>query len=420
MITIKNGRVFTGGRLCECDVFIEDGVVKKIAPGLECKGEVIDTKGKIVCHGFIDMHVHLREPGFENKETVKTGTEAAAAGGFTTICPMPNLNPVPDTVENMEKQLEIIERDAVINVLPFAPITMGEKGKEIVDMIDLAPLCVGFSDDGKGVQSEEMMEEVMRKAGDMGVIISAHCEDESLLEGGYIHKGKYSEKHGHKGISSECEYAQVVRDIALAEKYGAHYHVCHISAKESIEAVRQAKKRGITTVTAEVTPHHIALCDMDITEDDGRFKMNPPLRDESDREAIIEGLRDGTIDCIATDHAPHTKEDKSKGLEKSAMGIVGLETAFAVCYTELCKKHGFSIESLLTLMTNGGKIIGEEYDLKEGAVADITVLDTECTYKIDAKTFKSKGRSTPFDGVEVSGRVTNTIAAGKEVYRYER
>lgn len=418
MITIKNGRVFMGGSFVNSDIFIENDKITKIAPGLEEKGTVIDAKGKVVCHGFIDMHVHLREPGFEHKETIKTGTAAAAKGGFTTVCPMPNLNPVPDTVEHVQYQLDLIEKDACVNVLPFAAITMGEKGKEIVNIIDIAPLVAGFSDDGKGVQSEEIMDKVMRIAGETDVLISAHCEDESLLHGGYIHEGVYSRANGHKGICNECEAAQVRRDIALAEKYGARYHVCHISAKESIEAVRNAKARG-ASVTCEVTPHHIALCDTDITEDHGRFKMNPPLRDESDRDAILNGILDGTIDCIATDHAPHSAADKSKGLAGSAMGIVGSETAFAVSYIKLVKQHGLPLAALLELMTGAGKIIGTEHDIKEGAAADIVVLDTESTYKIDSSTFVSMGKSTPFEGMEVQGRVTNTIVGGKEVYKYE-
>ena len=418
MLTIKNGKVFMGGRLVNTDIYIENDKITKIAPGLEEKGEVIDASGKIVSHGFIDMHVHLREPGFEHKETIKTGTAAAAKGGFTTICPMPNLNPVPDTVANVQYQLDLIEKDACINVFPFAAITKGEKGKEIVNMIDIAPYVVGFSDDGKGIQTKEMMDKVMMIAGETGVLVSAHCEDEALLNGGYIHDGIYAKVNGHRGIVSECEYGQVIRDIALAEKYGARYHVCHISAKESIEAVRKAKAKG-SFVTCEVTPHHIALCDTDITEDHGRFKMNPPLRDASDREAILNGILDGTIDCIATDHAPHSVSDKSKGLANSAMGIVGSETAFAVSYTALCMEHNIPVETLLELMTNAGKIIGVEYDIKEGAQADIVILDTDETYKIDSETFVSMGKCTPFDGMEVKGRVLNTILAGKEVYKYE-
>lgn len=418
MITIKNGRVFMGGSFVNSDIFIENDRITKISPGLEEKGTVIDAKGKVVCHGFIDMHVHLREPGFEHKETIKTGTAAAAKGGFTTICPMPNLNPVPDTVEHVQYELELIEKDALINVLPFAAITMGEKGKEIVNIIDIAPMVAGFSDDGKGVQSEEIMDKVMRIAGETDVLISAHCEDESLLNGGYIHDGVYSRANGHKGIPNECEAAQVKRDIALAEKYGARYHVCHISAKESIEAVRNAKAKGMS-VTCEVTPHHIALCDTDITEDDGRFKMNPPLRDASDRDAILNGILDGTIDCIATDHAPHSHSDKAKGLAGSAMGIVGSETAFAVCHTKLVKQQGLPLSSLLELMTAAGKIIGVQHDIKEGADADIVILDTESTYNIDSRTFVSMGKSTPFEGMEVQGRVINTIVGGKEVYKYE-
>ena len=414
MITIKNGQVFTDGKLIEADVLIQEGKVKQIAPNIAPQGTVIDAAGKVVSHGFIDLHVHLREPGFEHKETVVTGTKAAAAGGFTTICPMPNLNPVPDSVDHLQVQLDAIAKDALVHVLPFAAITVGEKGQEIVDMAALAPKVCGFSDDGKGVQSDDMMDQVMAQAAKLNVLVSAHCEDESLLNGGYIHDGVYAANHGHKGISSACEYAQVKRDISLAQKHGARYHVCHISAKESIEAVREAKGLGLQ-VSCEVTPHHIALCDLDITHDDGRFKMNPPLRGEDDREAIINGILDGTIDCIATDHAPHSAEDKAKGLKGSAMGIVGSETAFGVCYTELVKNNGIPLELLLDLLTAGGKLIGVEHDLVEGAVANIAIVDLNASYTVDEQTFFSKGKCTPFAGKTLWGKVTNTIVNGREV-----
>lgn len=417
MITIKNGSVYMGGSFFNKDIYIEDEYIKEIGENLPERGKIIDAKGKIVSHGFIDMHVHLREPGFAHKETIKTGTIAAAAGGFTTICSMPNLNPVPDSPAHVQAQLDIIEKDAVVNVIPFASITVGQKGKEIVDMIDLAPFVAGFSDDGKGVQSDEIMEEVMQKAGETGVLISAHCEDESLLNGGYIHDGVYARLNGHKGISSECEYKQVVRDIGLAEKYGARYHVCHISAKESIEAVKEGKAKNIQ-VSCEVTPHHIALCDSDIKSDDGRFKMNPPLRDESDKDAILNGILDGTIDCIATDHAPHSLSDKAKGLKDSAMGIVGIETAFAICHTHLVVNNGIPLSTLLDLLTAGGKIINTENDIAVGAVADLTIIDINENYTIESNSFKSMGKSTPFEGFAVKGRVTDTIVSGKEVYTY--
>lgn len=415
MLTIQNGQVFTGGELIFADVIIKDGRIAQIGQNLTPQGTVIDAGGRVISHGFIDLHVHLREPGYPNKETIATGTAAAAAGGFTTICSMPNLNPVPDSATHLQAQLDLIAAHARVQVLPFASITVGEKGEELVDMAALASKVCGFSDDGKGVQSDELMDKVMAQAAKLDVLISAHCEDETLLKGGYIHDGIYAADHGHKGICSACEYAQVRRDIALAQKHGARYHVCHISAKESIDAVRDAKGLGLP-VSCEVTPHHIALSEQHITADDGRFKMNPPLRSEEDREAIINGILDGTIDCIATDHAPHSAEEKGRGLRNSAMGIVGLETAFAVCYTELVKNNGLPLAQLLELLTAGGKLIGVEHDLQEGAVADIVIVDPEAHYTIDSTAFVSMGKCTPFDGMEVWGKVTNTIVKGKEVY----
>lgn len=415
---LKNGSVYINGAFEQTDLLVKDGVIAKIGSALECGcAEVIDLAGKTVMPGLVDLHVHLREPGFEYKETVESGTKAAAAGGFTTVCPMPNLNPVPDSLEHLKVQLEAIEKDAVINVLPFASITVGEKGQELSAISELAPYVIGFSDDGKGVQKDEMMEEAMKLINEQGSFISAHCEDESLLEGGSVHKGEFAALMGLKGISSASEYVPIERDIKMAEKLGARYHICHISAKESIEYVRQGKARGVK-VTCEVTPHHIAMCDMDIKSDDGKYKMNPPLRSREDRLAIFEGLKDGTIDCIATDHAPHSAEEKSRGLEKSAFGIVGSETAFAVCYTELVRGQVLTLPELCALMTEKpAAIIGRKAVIAEGERADIAVFDLEQEFTVDPDQFVSKGKSTPFEGMKLYGRTELTLCGGNIVYR---
>lgn len=417
-LLLKNGKVFIDGAFKTADVLIDNGVISAVGSNLETAGaEVIDCSGKTVIPGLVDIHVHLRQPGFEYKETIASGSRAAAAGGFTTICPMPNLNPVPDSLPHLREELDIIERDAVINVLPFGAVTVGEKGQELADIEAMAPYAVGFSDDGKGVQNGQMMEEAMELVKKSDSFISAHCEDESLLEGGSIHKGQYAEKHGMKGISSASEYVPIERDVKLAEKTGARYHVCHISAAESIEYIRQGKARG-ARVTCEVTPHHIALTDMDITEDSGRFKMNPPLRDKRDREAIWRGLQDGTIDCIATDHAPHSAEEKGRGLEKSAFGTVGSETAFAVCYTTLVKGNILPLERLVELMTSSpAAIIGRSAGIKAGQNADIAVFDLEKKFTVDPERFLSMGKSSPFEGRELWGETQLTVCGGKIVYR---
>lgn len=414
-LTIKNGTVYSGGQLRGNDIYVKDGIISEISINLPERGEIIDARGLVVSHGFIDLHTHMREPGQAHKETMKTGTMAAAAGGYTTICTMPNLNPVPDSYDHLEEQLSIIERDSVVNVLPYGAITVGEKGEEITDFTTLAPYVCGFSDDGKGVQSNTIMEEAMQKSGDLGVLIAAHCEDESLLHGGCIHDGKYAKEHGYIGISSESEYSQIERDIHLAEKYGALYHVCHISTAEGIDMVRQAKARG-ARVSCEATPHHIVLCETDIKSDSGKYKMNPPLRADTDREAIMFGILDGTIDCIATDHAPHSKEEKAKGLKGSAMGIVGIETAFCVLNQYLIKDNDLPIEKLLELMCSGGKIIDVPYDIKVGVPADIVLLDTEREFVVDSRKFFSQGACTPFDGCCVTGAVVRTFVDGKCVY----
>ena len=416
-ILLKNGSVYTGGAFRICDILIENDTITAVGENLICDGEVIDCTGKVVLPGLVDLHVHLREPGFTYKETVASGTAAAAAGGYTTVCSMPNLNPVPDSTEHLQLQLDAIAKDACIRVFPFGAITVGEKGQQLADITGMAPHCIGFSDDGRGVQSEEMMHEAMELVRNAGSLISAHCEDESLLEGGAIHKGEYAALHGMKGISSASEYVPIERDIKLVAETGVQYHICHISAKESIEAVRQGKKRGIP-VTCEVTPHHIALCDMDITEDNGRFKMNPPLRGSDDREAIRIGLQDGTIDCIATDHAPHSDEEKGRGLEKSAFGTVGSETAFAVCYTHLVRPGHLTLAELTELMSaKPAAIIHRRAVIAAGEAADIAVFDLNKRFTVDPETFVSKGKSSPFTGSELCGVTELTVCAGNIVYR---
>lgn len=399
------------------DVLIRDGVIAAIAPCISAGPDtrVLDISGCIVNAGLTDVHVHFREPGFTAKETIRTGSLAAARGGYTTVCAMPNLNPVPDSPETLAVEQEAIDRDAVIEVLPYCSITKGRKGLELVDMAALKDRCPAFSDDGSGVQSEAMMLSAMETAAREDVIIAAHCEDNSLLHGGYIHDGEYCATHGHKGICSESEWGQIKRDIELCRRTGCHYHVCHISTKESVALIRDAKARGIN-VTCETGPHYLTLCDEDLQEE-GRFKMNPPLRSAEDREALIEGLIDGTIDAIATDHAPHTEDEKSRGLEHSAMGIVGLETSFPVLYTHLVRTGRLSLHRLLEAMSTAPRrVFGLPELFVPGAAADITVIDIEHDYTIDSSTFLSMGRSTPFDGWTVYGKILLTLKDGDIVY----
>ena len=360
----------------------------------------IQTAKKLaVLPGFCDVHVHLREPGFSYKETIKTGTLAARAGGYSDVCSMPNLNPVPDSVTHMEKQLDIIRRDACVRVHPYAAITVGEKGETLSDRENLAPFCVAFSDDGRGVQSEEMMENAMRRAKTLGKIIVAHCEDNSLLRGGYIHDGVYAARHGHAGICSESEWRPIRRDLALAARTGASYHVCHISCAESVALIREAKKAGID-VTCETAPHYLLLTENEL-EEDGRFKMNPPLRSQRDEEALLEGICDGTIDMIATDHAPHSPEEKAKGLKNSPMGVVGLETAFPVLYTGLVKTEIISLEDLVRLLSTAPR---ERFGLANPE-NEFCLWDLDALYTIDPNEFQSKGRATPFAGMQVFGKL---------------
>lgn len=399
-ITIKNGKV-AGNGVC----ISQKG------------GSVFDFNNCIIIPGLADVHVHLREPGFFLKETIASGTAAAAKGGYTAVCAMPNLSPVPDTAENLSVQLLKIKTDALVRVYPYGAITAGQKGAgELADMQAMAPDVIGFSDDGRGVQSDEVMRKAMQKAKSLGKIIVAHCEDNTLLRGGYIHDGEYAKLHGHRGICSESEWGQVERDLKLVEETGCAYHVCHVSAKETVELLRKAKKKGLP-VSCETAPHYLLLTDMDI-EEDGRFKMNPPIRAKEDKEALVAGLLDGTIDMIVTDHAPHTAEEKAKGLEKSLMGIVGLETAFPLMYTYLVKPGIMSLEKLVEVMCLAPRrVFGIPGGTNVGDSADLAVFDLDKTYTIDPETFLSKGRATPFAGWQVQGENQMTIVEGNVVWQ---
>ena len=362
-----------------------------------------------VLPGFCDVHVHFREPGFSYKETILSGSRAAARGGYTAVCTMPNLNPVPDSPETLQPQLDAIEKDALIAVYPYGAITKGEKGEVLADLEAMAPKVVGFSDDGRGVQSPLLMEQAMRKARELGKLIVAHCEDNSLLRGGYIHDGRYARDHGHRGICSESEWGPIARDLELAAKTGASYHVCHISTKESVEIIRQAKKSGVD-VTCETGPHYLVMDDSMLREE-GRFKMNPPLRSKDDREALVEGLRDGTIDMIATDHAPHSAEEKSRGLQGSAFGVVGLETAFPILYTCLVRPGLLPMDRLLAALVTNPR---NRFGIPMGN--DFSVWDLNAQYQIDPGDFLSQGKATPFEGWQVFGRCMATFRDGKPVY----
>ena len=384
----------------------------EVCPDLSviCKEIPDDGNDYYIFPGFTDVHVHLREPGFSYKETIRTGSTAAARGGFTTVCAMPNLNPVPDSVENLRKEQEIIDRDAVIEVLPYAAITVGEKGQELTDLEALSGSCFAFSDDGKGVQDADMMREALRRAQKLGKIIAAHCEVDSLLHGGYIHDGGYAREHGHRGICSKSEWAEVLRDVKLSEKTGCAFHACHISTKESVDIIRAAKAEG-ANVSCETGPHYLVLDDRDLRED-GWFKMNPPLRSREDREALIKGIQDGTIDMIATDHAPHSAEEKARGLERSAFGIVGLETAFPLLYTKLVKEGVISLKKLIDLMAvNPRKRFGLPM------TQDFSVWRLDERFTVDPAEFLSMGKAQPFTGMELLGRCVLTVHQGKVIYK---
>ena len=391
--------------------FCDSGIVSSFAPLLD-QLSVDDVSEYVVFPGFCDVHVHFREPGFSYKETIETGSKASARGGYTAVCTMPNLNPVPDSVENLRLQRKMIEEQAVIHVYPYGAITVGEQGEQMADLEGMAPDCIAFSDDGKGVQSDDMMREAMRRAKALGKMIVAHCEVNSLLKGGYIHDGKYAAEHGHKGICSASEYEQIARDLKLVEEIGCAYHVCHISTKESVELIRQAKARGVN-VTCETGPHYLTMDDSDLQED-GRFKMNPPLRDKSDREALVAGIVDGTIDMIATDHAPHSAEEKSKGLAGSAFGVVGIETAFPVLYTHLVKPGIITLEKLIDLLSNNPR---KRFGLPAGG--DFTVWNLSKEFTVDPEAFLSKGKATPFTGWKLNGECLLTVCDGKAVYKME-
>lgn len=410
MITaLVGGNVYKDGKFIKENVFISENCVeiKRDAPPV---GSIIyNCNNFYIFPGFIDVHVHLREPGFFYKETIRTGTMSAAKGGFTSVCSMPNLNPVPDCLKNLKLQTDIIKKDAVIKVFPYASITKGELGEELSDMKELSDKAVAFSDDGRGVQDENMMRLAMQTAKKYEKIIAAHCEDNSLLCGGYIHKGEYARIHGHKGISSESEYKQIERDLRLAKETGVKYHVCHISTAKSVELIRKAKADGVD-VTCETAPHYLIFNDMNLQES-GRFKMNPPIRSESDRLALIEGIKDGTIDMIATDHAPHSEEEKSKGLEKSNMGVVGLETSFSSLYTHLVKTNTITLEKLIELMS-----IAPQKRFNIGENTDFTVFNLNEKYIVNPEEFLTLGRSTPFEGEELYGKCMLTISGGSVAY----
>ena len=373
-------------------------------------GIVFDnSKEYVIIPGLCDVHVHFREPGFSYKETIKGGSLCAAAGGYTAVCTMPNLNPVPDTWDNLKLQLDIIAKDACVKVIPYGSISHGQQGMELADMAAMADRVAGFSDDGKGVQNDAFMERAMVEAKRLGKMIVAHCEDNSLLKGGYIHDGVYARKHGHRGICSESEYGQLQRDIELVRKTGCAYHVCHLSTKESVELIRKAKAEGLN-VTCETAPHYLLLCDEDLQEE-GRFKMNPPLRSHEDMLAMRQAVLDGTVDMIATDHAPHSAEEKSKGLEKSAMGIVGLEAAFAAMYTHFVKPGIIGWDKLIELMCTAPR---KRFGIPAGN--DFTVFELSEKYYLEPESFQGKGRATPFEGAELYGKCVLTVHDDKIVW----
>lgn len=387
-------------------------MIDKLSDAVLCNGDFadLDFENCVVFPGFCDVHVHFREPGFSYKETIKSGSLASAHGGYTAVCTMPNLNPVPDSIEHLNEQLKIIENDAVINVYPYGSITVGQKGETLSDMEEMAENVIAFSDDGKGVQSEDMMREAMLRAKKLGKMIVAHCEDNSLLHGGYIHDGVYAKEHGHKGICSESEWKPIERDLKLAKETGCAYHVCHISCKESVELIRKAKAEGVD-VTCETGPHYLILTDEDLKED-GKFKMNPPLRSKEDRQALIEGIKDGTIDMIATDHAPHSEEEKSKGLSKSAFGIVGIESAFQLIYTHLVKKNIITLEKAIELLS-----VNPRKRFNIPLSDDYTVWNLDEKTVVNPDEFLSQGKATPFENTEVYGKCLLTVCGGKTVYK---
>lgn len=418
---IRHAKLFVDGVFVRKDVLVRDGVIADIADDIPAASAAVvyNMNNCFVFPGLIDVHVHLREPGFSYKETVLSGTLAAARGGFTTVCAMPNLNPVPDSAEHLTRELEIIQRDARVHVFPYASITLGQKQQALSDMAALAQQTVAFSDDGVGVERTELMEEAMQRAKVLGKLIVAHCEVKELVGGGCVHDGVYARAHGFRGNPSESEWREVERDIALVRKTGCSLHVCHVSTKESVALIREAKAEGLP-VTCETAPHYLVLCDEDL-QDDGRFKMNPPIRGRADREALLEGLQDGTIDMIATDHAPHSAEEKAGGLENSLNGIVGLETAFPILFTRLVKPGIITLEKLIDFMqVRPGGRFGLGSPLELGKPADLTVFNLNEDYVIDSADFLSKGKSSPFTGERVFGRCLLTLVGGRPVWEDAR
>ena len=410
----------SGGVFRAADVLLSGGRIVSIGDRISCHADAvsIDLHKAVLFPGFVDVHVHLREPGFSYKETILTGTLAAAHGGFAHVAAMPNLDPVPDCAAALAVQRAIIEKDALVHVHPYGAISVGEKGERLADLDGLAPGVIAFSDDGRGVQSESLMREAMMQCRRLGKILAAHCEDNSLLHGGYIHDGAYARAHGHRGICSESEWGPIARDLRLAEETGCAYHVCHVSTKESVALIRAAKRRGVD-VTCETAPHYLTFTDEDLQED-GRFKMNPPLRAREDRDALIEGLLDGTIDMLVTDHAPHSREEKARGLEKSAMGVVGLETSFTASYTALVQTGILPLEKLVDLMHGAPmRRFGCGTELAEGQPADLTAFDLTKTYTVDPETFLTMGRATPFAGCALTGVCKLTMIGGEPVWKEE-
>ena len=408
---LANVNVYRDGDVRREDVSVLDGILR-FGRAASAYDQIIPGESFTVFPGFADVHVHFREPGFSYKETLASGSLAAARGGYTAVCTMPNLDPCPDSLKNLRVQLDLIRKDAVVRVFPYGTITVGEKGEALSDMDALAPQVIAFSDDGHGVQNDDIMREAMRKAKALGRLIVAHCEDNRLLRGGYIHDGAYAAAHGHRGICSESEWGQIARDLELVRRTGCSYHVCHVSAKESVALIRRAKAEGLD-VSCETAPHYLLMNDS-MLQEDGRFKMNPPIRAEEDRQALIAGLRDGTIDMIITDHAPHSAEEKAKGLAGSLMGVVGLETAFPLLYTHLVCKGELSLKQLVGLMCeNPRKRFTLPDTLQEGKPADFTLYDLDESYLIDPAEFVSLGRSTPFAGWPVRGRCLMTVSDGK-------